>query len=408
MRSILVLVSTVLFVPTTAPCQGNSASPWVPTAASGSVDARLARAEVLLRQGLADEALVLCREDPMEEAAAEAPPARASTYESWRAGEPWRASAARLTGGLWQPLAVARPLDERSRARLAYGRGICLGSGASGGPGSSATPGSNAAPGSAGAPGSPGGQGAASSAAGAAEASPLARAVEAFGTSRALAGPGALRLDAVENLAHLSFAAGEYWRAQIPELSAGGQAAASGPAHSASGGTEPEVDPLEAARGAYLTGREWLIERLRLVPYAERRTAQIRVLTELTLRRLRELEEIEREREESEDQQEGEDGEEGEEGEQNSDQEPQAGDEQDGESGEEQQEEEPEGEAEDEEQQSAGDEEQGEDAQEAPEQVMTKEEVMRLLQALEQIEAEGEELQERLRRVRRVPGDKDW
>ncbi len=359
-------------------------APGCGQAQSAEITGRLVRVGELLRQGLADEALLLCDgEAPLSEAvgAAGAPDASRGPFE------PWRASVSRLTGGLWTPRPGPLSRDEYSLARLAYGRGICLRSGAQ--PVAAvpvATP--VAAPSVSGSGDGP--------------PSPLELATEAFGTARSLAGPGYLRQDAVDNLAQLAFAVGELWRAQIPELSGGAATGhpGQGSQPTAAGG-EQQVEPLEAARAAYMTAREQLIELLQLVDAEERRGANTRALTELVLRRLRELEDIERQRQESEEEQEGEEGEEGEEG----------GDseqEQEGESEEEQQEPE-DGEGEDEQQPEEGEDEQSQAGEEeAEEQVMTREEVMRLLQALEQIEAEGEELQERLRRMRRVPGDKDW
>lgn len=333
------------------------------------VTARLERAEELLRQGLADDALVQCTE-----------PSAMSVEPRGLRGL-WRASAARLTGGFWAPAARARPAGDLDSARLAYGRGVCLRSGAQSAAGSTAA-----------------------SRASAGGVSPVALATSALERARALAGPGRLRRDAIGNLSWLAFVQGELWRSRIPEL--GGA-----PAARASGGPgAEEVDPLDAARAAYLTAREHLVELLHLArPRLEEGHAgdrDARALVELTLRRLRELESIERQREQNQEDQRSESEEsqdsEPSEGEQGESSEEQEGDPSQGQDQQEQPEDDPS------EQQGDRDGEEEQEAAQKSEQVLTHEEVMRLLQTLEEIEAEGEELSERLRRMRRIPGDRDW
>lgn len=128
------------------------------------------------------------------------------------------------------------------------------------------------------------------------------RGEDEFGRARAVAGPGALRLESGYQLGTTALLEGESWRAQIPEIQARSGAAPGGPAHaqppspqpSAAPGQEPPPDPLAQARTAYLRARERFVERLR----ADWRDADTRANTELVLRRLKELDEIEQQRKE--------------------------------------------------------------------------------------------------------------
>lgn len=236
---------------------------------------------------------------------------------------------------------------------------------------------------------------------------------EAFELARVLAGPGRTRLDAMYDLGAIDLAAGEVFRAQIPELQAAMGGGAGQPAQPPLATIAPEdeaPDPLELARAAYLAAREHFIERLR----ADWRDADTRADVELVMRRLRELDEIEEQREEEEqeardqqdqDQQQSEDGDPSD-----------AGDEQDQEQDGEQQE----GENEDQDEQEReeeppedpepGEDEESEEAQapEPEERILTQEEVKRLLEQLEKLDKEGEELRARLRGVRRQAVDRDW
>lgn len=126
-----------------------------------------------------------------------------------------------------------------------------------------------------------------------------------FSAARALAGPGTLRLDATYDLGTAELFRGERWRARIPEVS--GQQVPPGaapglpgmPPAAAPGGPDdgpPPPDPLAEARKHYLEARTWLGERLR----ADARDADTRANLELVQRRLRELEKIEEEREKQE------------------------------------------------------------------------------------------------------------
>jgi len=133
-----------------------------------------------------------------------------------------------------------------------------------------------------------------------------AEAEEALATARALAGPGPLRRDAVFDLGTLALVHAEDVRATIPEISgqpAGGPGASLAPSGLPPGpgtpGGAPPADPLKEARTLYRKARTWLVERLRL----EWQDEDTRADLELIQRRLHELDEIEKQREEQKDQQ---------------------------------------------------------------------------------------------------------
>jgi len=244
-----------------------------------------------------------------------------------------------------------------------------------------------------------------------------------FEQTRTLAGPGALRLAAIYGLGWVHLSDGEAWRAQIPEISAaqpGAQSAAPGaalPGMPPSGGAaaadeEDAPDPLEEARAGYVRAKEWFVERLR----ADWRDADTRANLELIQRRLAELDAIEEERERQQQEQEQQDqegneeqdqdeGEDGEEGEQKDDQEGSSPKDQetpqDPEEGEpqEQPQEEPGQEGEDKPQPHEGPPE---------ERHLTREEVMRLLDRLSEMEDEYRAFQEAMRAARRIPVERDW
>lgn len=134
------------------------------------------------------------------------------------------------------------------------------------------------------------------------EGAPLSEvAREAFSAARALAGPGPLRLDAIYDLGTLELVLGERVRATIPELSGQGPGVMPAP-HPAGpvAGARPGVpaadppDPLDEARKQYLAARNWFLERLRL----DWRDEDTRANLELIQRRLHELDELEKQREE--------------------------------------------------------------------------------------------------------------
>ena len=275
-----------------------------------------------------------------------------------------------------------------------------------------------------------------------------ADAQSAFASAAALAGPGSLRLDAFYNgaLVHLQFA--ERRRLEIPEVQA---AQAAGPGGGPSGaptglpgsamppgiGDEEQApDPLDLARAEYIEARTGFVRRLR----ADWSDADTAANLELIERRLEELDEIEQQREEQEEQQqEGEDSapsEDGEQQESEDEQEPDDEPEDDSEEGEQGEQDEPE-EQEQQEQPPPGDDPAEEQPQEqeseppppaeeeggepeppteqpeptpapAEEQHLTREEVVRLLDRLAELEQNARELERALQRQRRIPVERDW
>lgn len=289
-------------------------------------------------------------------------------------------------------------------------------------------------------------------------------AVQSFQSARALAGSGELRRRATYDAGVVDLQEGERQRAQIPEVAqrsgagappalATPQALAPVPAPGATpapgGGAAPE-DPLPAARAAYERARATLCERLR----SDWKDADTRANLELVQRRLHELDEIEKQREEQEkqreEQQQGQDQEpqddsQGEDGDQqqkqqqadDQDQKAQDQDEEDGErkdEGQEQQQDQeqpgepqqeeppppsPEDEAKEAERPDAGElqppAQPGEEKDAAQagepedaERHLTREEVLRLLDRLAELEAQGKALEARLRQARRETVEKDW
>jgi len=252
----------------------------------------------------------------------------------------------------------------------------------------------------------------------------LLEAAPPFESARALAGPSPLRMDATYDLGGVYLLEGERLRLTLPELAnAGAQALPAAPPPSMpSGAGLPEgSDPLERARAAYLGAKEHLLERLR----ADWRDEDTRANLELIQRRLAELDRIQEEREQQQqeqEQQQDEEGEkgEGEEGEQQESDEESEGDESseddpsesDSEGNPEQQE--PQGgPPQEQETQETQPPEEGGEAQQAEstepeERLLTREEVMRLLDRLGELEEQREQLDAALRQSQRVPVPRDW
>jgi Ca-activated chloride channel family protein len=260
-----------------------------------------------------------------------------------------------------------------------------------------------------------------------------------FLAARDLAGPGELRAEAAYDLAAMLLEAAEEARAEIPELQDPAARPSGVPSpppvsHGPSGPPPPDgeaaPDALDVAEAAYRVAREAHLDRVRLgAPDADTRAN-----LELCQRRLRELEELRRQREEEQQQQQqqqqqqGEQGEPGEEpppdeGGEQEQQEPETGEgeEPEGEQPEPEPEQEPleaseqEGEAEQPEPEPGDEapEEQAErDAEPKPgeveERLMSREEVLRLLDQLAAIEEEAREVQRALAQRRRVPVEQDW
>ncbi len=246
-----------------------------------------------------------------------------------------------------------------------------------------------------------------------------AEAEEAFQNARGLWPHGTLVLEATYDLGLAALLEGEAWRARIPEL--GGQPPA------AAGPDEEPPDPLEQARAHYLRARAALVERLRL----DWRDADTRANVELVQRRLRELDELERQREEQQQEQQPSDSD-SEEGEG----EPQEGTGEDSGEGEPQQDpgEEPTGEdpsegepsepsdpgeepgpdegpeppAEEQPAEGAEDESETQPTPEPEEALLSREQIQRLLDRLQQLEEQAEALREARRSRQRMPVERDW
>ena len=241
-------------------------------------------------------------------------------------------------------------------------------------------------------------------------------AAKAFSSSRALAGPGELRLDAGYNLGTSALVFAEGRRAAFL---AAMQAPPGGPAAGAEDGPEITIDDL---RADYLEAKSHLLDRWR----ADLADLDTRANLELVQRRLRELDELERQQQEQQDDSESEES-------QDQEQEGDSEDSEDSEEGDESEQEgqdgaDQEGEGERQEQESTDPGENATDPvqnqadphQELPdvepgseeglpaERLLTREQVMQLLDRLEQLEAEGQEIQELLKSRERIPVEKDW
>lgn len=238
-------------------------------------------------------------------------------------------------------------------------------------------------------------------------------ALDAFLSARDLAGGGRTRLGAMYNLGTILLEQAELVRATIPELAGNAQPAAP---HAAGAPDEEAPDPLELARAAYLGARGALLDRLRTEPEA----GDTRANLELIVRRLRELDDIEQQREEQEQEQEqqedsedqeSEDSEDSE-GEDSEDQESEESEDQESEPQDEEQEEDSEDEQPPEEEQqdedSEGESEEQPSPEEGEEELMTSEEIQRLMDRLREIEEQARAVQAMLRRREHVPVEKDW
>lgn len=236
-----------------------------------------------------------------------------------------------------------------------------------------------------------------------------------FQQARVLAGPGHLRLDATYSEGSIELARAEQIRKTIPEISGQPAAPAAAPAATAPGENPAEPpDPLQLARAAYRTARGSFVERLRM----DWRDADTQANVELIQRRLRELDEIEKKREQDKkdkEEQEKQEDEKKKDQEQKPDSKPD--DEKDGDKKDESKPEQPKEDPKDPAQDDKPKEEPKPD--EAPKEPpkpmdpkdvpkMSKEEMLQLLERLEKIEEVQKELQEKLKRARKVSVEKDW
>lgn len=237
----------------------------------------------------------------------------------------------------------------------------------------------------------------------------------AFESARLLAGPSELRLDATYDQGSLLLGKAEEIRATIPEIS-GKQPAPPPPPVAAAPGTEPTPppDPVQLARAAYLAARERFVERLRM----NWRDVDTQANVELIQRRLRQLDEIEKKREqEKKDKEEQEKQEDEKKKDQEQKQDPKPDEKKDGDKKEEPKPEEPKEDPKDPAQdEKKPDEPKPDEAPKDPPQPMdpkdapkmSKEEMLQLLERLEKIEEIQKELQEKLKRMRKVSVEKDW
>jgi hypothetical protein len=245
----------------------------------------------------------------------------------------------------------------------------------------------------------------------------------AFESARLLAGPGELRLDATYDQGLLALQTGEEERAQIPEISGQQPAPPPAPPPTAAPGAKPEPppDPLALARAAYLAARERFVGRLQM----DWRDSDTQANVELIQRRLRELDEIERKREEEKKKQE----EQQKQDEQKQDdkkdpsQDQKKDDSKDQTKPDEPKEKEPGEDPKPDEKQEPKPDEQKPDPKDTEQEKdakppgaldpkdypkMSKEEMVQLLERLQQIEDLQKDLQEKLKRMRKVSVEKDW
>jgi hypothetical protein len=250
---------------------------------------------------------------------------------------------------------------------------------------------------------------------------------DAVGDLRAaagLAGPGELREDSLYAAGTARLLAAEEMRLKVPEIAKELGLDPPMPPGMVPGGPpipDPSApDPLELARTAYLSARSELLTRVKL----DWRDEDTRANLELVARRLRELDEIERQRKEEQQQQQQQQQEQQDKQDQQKQDQPQ--DQKQDPSQEQQPPEEQQGDPEQEppkpeegeqppEPEKEEPSEQQEDEQ-APkpdpskleERVLSKEEVQRLLDRLQEIEEQAQALRAFLRDRRRVPVEKDW
>ena len=253
-------------------------------------------------------------------------------------------------------------------------------------------------------------------------------ATDAFQSARALAGPGALRLDATYDAGTVHLLEAERLRATIPEIAGAAGAPPPLPPPSGSSGAPAAQppDPLPLARAAYLAARAVRVERLR----ADWRDPDTRANLELVQRRLRELDALEEERRQQQQEQQQQDpGQQGEDAEQppegeDGEEQPQEGEPSEGEPKDGDEPREPQEGADPEERepqpQEPSESEPGPETAEAPadpqpakgevdaERHLTREEVLRLLDRLQDLEQEAQSLRAALREARRIPVERDW
>lgn len=366
--------ASTLCAQTTAPQPGDAQEQPAPY--SGGFAHGLREIEALAGKGDTQAALAIAD-------ALLAPSRFARWHENTLAGSGWRSNLVRAADPLFDALGWNEPAAER--AAVQYARGVVL-----------------------------------------SLAQRSQEAEQAFEFARSLAGPGPLRLDAIYDLGFLALERGEALRAQIPELNPapggpGSAQLATPPAAPAPGGGEPP-DPIELARAAYLDAREHFVERLR----SDFDDADTQANVELIQRRLAELKQLEKKREEQKKEQQQKKDKQDEQSKQDQDKsnenkdpdqqkdsKDQPPDEQKPKP-EEPKDKQPEDaqdkkkEEQDQQAQKKDDPSKNEQQPEPKEELLTKEEMMRLLDLLKQREEQGQRLQQQLHHARRVKVKKDW
>ena len=246
---------------------------------------------------------------------------------------------------------------------------------------------------------------------------------DAFQHSRS-DGVGELRLASIYNLGSLALAEGEDWFKKLPEIS--GKPPAHVPAQppSAAPGQPPAgPDALAEARKSYLAAREHFVERLR----AQWDDADTRANSELVQRRLKRLDEIEKQRKEEEQkkkqQQQSKDGKDPKDKQDNKDkQDPKDSDKQKDDPKDKPDEQQPPQDPKDQQPDKPKDpkqpdpqkpdnaqkDQQPPKPQDAQQKELSKEEMTRLLDKLQQLEDQAAKLRAQIHKARRVAVKKDW
>ncbi|MBK7641560.1 MAG: hypothetical protein IPJ19_00695 [Planctomycetes bacterium] len=251
-------------------------------------------------------------------------------------------------------------------------------------------------------------------------------AAESFQRTRA-DGAGELRLASIYNLGSLALEAGEEWYHKLPEVSGkqpGAQPPAPAPA-AGQPGAAAAPDPLAEARKQYLAAREHFVERLR----AQWNDADTRADVELVQRRLKRLDEIEQQRKQEEQkkqqqQSKNDKQDDKQKQDQKDDQKPQDSDSKDKDKEKQDQQPQPDPQDKDkppeqdkdkqdqpkpDEQKQPGDEDKPQPKpDEGQEQQLSKEEMTRLLDKLQQLEEQAAKLRAQIHKARRVTVKKDW
>jgi Ca-activated chloride channel homolog len=244
----------------------------------------------------------------------------------------------------------------------------------------------------------------------------LGGALADFHRSRALAGPGSLRMDAMYNVGAVELERAEALRQELPEIRQKLGLPPQPKLPQAAGGGAPDED-LRQAEAQYLTAKVALAERLRAGLAAKQRDADTCANLELIQRRLRELADL---REKRQQEQKDQDSKDPKEDQQNPKQDSKSSqgkeppkDPNGDTKGDPKESQQPNPQEQPKDDSKPQDKEQPKPSEtKAPkpgdERVLTKEEVQRLLDQLGKIEQEAEQVRAHLRVLRRPPVERDW